>query len=265
VVRDEKIGDSLMAAPAIEAIARQANGPIYVLWRNQEVGEILAFPENVRPFGELNWTGIYRRDIIELDTWSSYGNRQPTTGHPTMYLFHQAGLAPPTWEQLQRPRLREIDAVGLAGAAGWVSGVPDFLVAPFAVDRALREFPLGDYRRLFTLLRDLYPGCKILVVGGVDDQARAVEHLGDCDVRFGFGLPLLTLAALISLTRIAVITVDSGPSHIAWAAKAATHVILMSNLLPPGWVSYPGAVLHRASTASLDAEVVAKLVYSGGA
>jgi ADP-heptose:LPS heptosyltransferase len=261
VVNDPSIGDALMCAPVVEALARaHAPAEVYVAWRNREVGEIIALPENALPVEAIprDWS-ILARDVTQLDTWSAYGYGQPTVGHPTQYVFRQAGLPAPLWDNLPRPRLRQLEEA-VATVAGEHEAVPDFIVAPFTRDPLLRDFPWQEYPRLFRALNAVYPGCDILVIGGAEDREKVAICVGDTPVRSSLGLPLAVLARLMQLARIAVITVCSGPSHLAWAARVTTHLILTSSRLPPGWVTYPGALVHRSPNTSLPVEQILEIL-----
>jgi len=251
-VSGSKIGDAICAIPVICALAERFDR-LQTLWGNLEVADLANFPPNV--------TVLRRRvdddaDRILADLtfdWTQY--RGDYSGHPTSYLFAQAGLPVPP--DLPRPRLGVIPLLGIQAY--------DFVVAPFADDHhGERSFPWGDWATVFYALRSAWPTCSILVVGAKDDPKpwpldegpgrdhEAVEYL--------YGAPLRTVVACMLSARRAVLTVDSGPNRLAWAAGVPNHIILASDVVPQEWASYPGSLCYRSSVRHLNAASVMTFV-----
>jgi ADP-heptose:LPS heptosyltransferase len=223
VARDPNLGDSLCALPVLESL-RQEHPNLEILFRNESVAQLM--PKNLRE--RCSWdlkNGGY--DVLVLGMWEAV-KRFGRIAHPTQLLYMLAGLEPP--KEVPRPKI-----VFDNNAPAY-----DYVVAPFTKDDRERGWDIDSWSDLFRQLAESDPGATICVVGGKSDHVFAHNAVSHC-----YGQSLAYVASMIKNARRAVITLDSGPSHIAHAVNSKNHILLMSAVNVREW-AWPGARLLYA-------------------
>ena len=208
-----EIGDSLCAIPVVQRLAGQCD-ILYIAMRNGLVAEAAAWPSNVRPLWEAP-SGLLR--FVRLDIHRTAVAYDPLTPRHAIHLLMElAGLKPP-------------DCIPEIPIRDWNEVVPahDFLLAPFTADPiGVRCWTDDGWERLIQQLRAVAPLAKIGIVGGSQDPKPW------SGVTYEYGHPLAAVAKMMRRTQFAVITLDSGPSHLAHAAGITNHILLANDTLP---------------------------------
>jgi len=181
----------------------------------------------MRPPNTVDMTRSDNHHVYFLSTTHSV--KKPITLHPIEYMMMANNLVLPS---MPKPWFAPFQHV--------VIPVYDYVIAPYSNDSQNREMP-GNV--LTYLVNKLSPA-KIAIIGAISDHTRACLLPLKAELYMG-----RALGFVLELMHAAkhVITVDSGPSRLAYCAPIRDHVIVAPTPeLPAQWVGYPGATVVRS-------------------
>jgi hypothetical protein len=212
IARGGQLGDQIDCLPVICALAEQYDR-LWLAMANDDVRRIAKFPPNVKDYLNVHWkpewtepSGYETMHVYSLGVAASIGFRYwPEMMHPIQHLFQYVGLPVP--DPVPQPQLDVPDRP----CASF-----DYVLAPYttATERSMTHEQWCDLRNALRPLIGINAG---------------IEHE-----------PLDDLVRLMRNAKC-VITVDAGPSRLAYAAGVKNHVILDSTVTPWQWQTHPGA------------------------
>lgn len=242
------MGDTLCAVPVVFhlATAYRHHGPTHLVMRNRAVRRLISWPSLVTSI----WTAMpFDHKIIVLDI---HKVREKET-HPTRHLAKQAGMDP------SAPALLDRRSYPIPMAEP-TQEVPqyDIVLAPHC--RAPeRTWPLSGWITLLFAIHNVYPKASIAVLGASDEPKPFEGIPGIAPVTYEYGRSLAEVVAIMRGARIAVVTIDSGPSRLAQLAGIENHVLICSDVVPRLWgggnpaFTVYGPIKQLLSTSVLEA------------
>jgi len=226
---DKNIGDSIMAAPAICAFAKEfSDCSIRLQMANEEVQRLMAWPDNVRP---TTYDPTDADDAFEIGVVAALGGGYffKDVGHPTQQFYALLGLDVPCMPQ--QPALDDFPVV-----------VPayDYLIAPWSKDPA-RGMRVPEVEALVDILGPNQN--RIGILGARGDEPLLGFDADD----YIYGETLSYVANLMRACKKAVITTDSACSRLAHAAGISNHALIATTITPLQWQMHPKASVVYAA------------------
>jgi len=248
------MGDTLLSFPAMKRVIQRSIEPVYLHWTNEDLAMI--FP---RRLGHLidelpphSSQQVLRLSVHDFVFRRAEWREGHDYGHLSAALYYQwTGESAPA--DFIRP---EIEFP--------ITDVPayDFVLVPFALADAERNWCNDRWRMLIEMLRSEFAGCSIALAASTRLRRRPRDlckvlpdplcrtfirntvlvneaNLHTWGVDLCLDLHIFDLCTLLTKVKVAAITVDTGPSRLMHAI-GRPHVLLAHNTVGYDSVRYPG-------------------------
>ena len=220
-IQEGLVGDSLCTLPVIDHLSKQFPGA-HLWMANNHVRQLIPETVNVVHVADRPNRSNYDR-VFATNIGSAFMPRHGL-GHMTAAYFWQL-LGQDSREPV-RPSIRTQPAARHF----------DFVISPYSASGPdSKQWPLDNWA---PVIAELQRHGSVCVVGSSSGTYRN-QSFSICENVFD--APLTEVADMLQQAR-AVITIDNGISHLAYAA-GAKHFLLYPKILPLCWVRNPDALV----------------------